>query len=57
MSKSSHWGHTKIDLETQSKSERRKQVQEIDKQEDKFNKLVDKLRENARQGKDKEGTK
>jgi hypothetical protein len=53
MSTSRHWGHTKISLETQSKSERRKELQEIDKQEDKFNRLVDKLRQNTRDEKDK----
>jgi hypothetical protein len=57
MAKSSQWGHTKINLETQSKSERRKELKEIDKQEDKFNKLVGKLKESARQGRDKAGIK
>jgi hypothetical protein len=57
MAKSSQWGHTKINLETQSKSERRKELKEIDKQEDKFNRLVEKLRQNASDGKNKEGRK
>jgi hypothetical protein len=57
MAKSSQWGHTKINLETQSKSERRKELKEIDKQEDKFNKLVEKLRQNASDGKNKESRK
>ncbi len=57
MGKSNHWGHTKINLEKPSQSERRKGLQEIDKREDKFNKLIDKLRENARKGNDKAGTK
>jgi hypothetical protein len=57
MAKSNHWGQRKINLETQSKSERRKQVKEIDKQEDRFTKLVEKLRQNASNGKDKAGAK
>jgi hypothetical protein len=57
MAKSNHWGHTKFNLENQSKSGRRKGLKEVDKQEDKFNKLVDKLRESTRQGRDKAGTK
>jgi hypothetical protein len=57
MAKSSQWGHTKINLETQSKSERRKELKEIDKQEDKFNRLVEKLRQNASDGKNKESRK
>jgi hypothetical protein len=57
VSKSNDWGQRKINLESQSKTERRKQLQEIDKQDDKFNKLVNKLRENARKEKDKAGAK
>jgi predicted RNA-binding protein with RPS1 domain len=53
MNKSRHWGHAKISLETQSETKRRKELKEIDKQEDKFNKLVDKLRRNASQENDK----
>ena len=56
MGKRNHWGERKITLETQSNTERRKQLQEIDKQKDKFNKLVDKLRQNSRKGKDKAGS-
>jgi hypothetical protein len=48
MGKISHWGHTKIDLETPSKSERRKEELEMDKQQDKLDKLIDKLKQNAR---------
>jgi hypothetical protein len=57
MKKSNHWGQRKISLETQSTTERRKQLREIDKQEDKFSKLVEKLRQNASKGKDKAGAK
>ena len=57
MAKSSQWGHTKINRETQSKSERRKELKEIDKQEDKFDRLVEKLRQNASDGKNKESRK
>ena len=57
MAKTNQWGRTKISIETQSKSERQKELKEIDKQEEKFNKLVDKLRQNARQGKHEAGTK
>jgi hypothetical protein len=54
MVKGSHWGHTKVNLENQSRSERRKELQELGKRENNFNKLVDKLRQNARRetGKD-----
>jgi hypothetical protein len=57
MGKSSRWGHTKINLETQSKSGRRKEEREMDKQQDKFNKLVDTLKQNARRGKADQGSK
>jgi hypothetical protein len=48
MGKSSPWRHTKINLETRSKSERRQEEREMDKQQDEFNRLVDKLKHNAR---------
>jgi hypothetical protein len=48
VAKNSDWGHTKINLEIKSRSERRKKLEELVKQEDKFNKLVDKLKQNAR---------
>jgi hypothetical protein len=54
MVKGSHWGHTKVNLEKQSRSERRKELQELGKRENKFNKLVDKLRQNARREADKD---
>jgi hypothetical protein len=57
MIKSNRWGHTKINLETQSKSERRKEEREMDKQQDKFTTLVDKLRQNARREKTGQGSK
>lgn len=57
MAKGNHWGRTKISIETQSRSERQKELKEIDKQEDKFIKLVDKLIQSARQRKDEAGTK
>lgn len=47
MAKNSDWGYTKINLEIKSRSERRKKLEELVKQEDKFNKLVDKLKQNA----------
>jgi hypothetical protein len=46
-----------VNLETQSKSERRKEGREMDKQQDKFNKLVDTLKQKARRGKTDQGSK
>jgi hypothetical protein len=48
MAKSDNWGHTKSNLEKQSRSERRKGLQELGKQDDKLDKLVAKLKRNAR---------
>jgi hypothetical protein len=51
MARSKHWGHTKISLERSSRSSERKERLEQDKQEDKFSKLVDKLRQSGRKEK------
>jgi hypothetical protein len=48
MIKSGHLGHTKMNPETQSRRERRKELRVLGKQDDKFNKLLDKLKQNAR---------
>jgi hypothetical protein len=53
MAKSGHWRHTKVNLETQSRSDRRKELKELGKQDNEFTKLVDKLRQNARRDADK----
>jgi hypothetical protein len=57
MRKSGRRGHTKINLATRSKSEQRKEELEMDKQQYKFNKLVDTLKQNARKGKTHRGSK
>jgi hypothetical protein len=54
MVKRSHWAHTKVNLENQSRKERRKELQELGKRENKFNQLVDKIRQNARRETDKD---
>jgi hypothetical protein len=54
MSKNSNWGHIKINLENQSRSEQRKGLEELGKQENTFNKLLDKLKQNARRETDKD---
>jgi hypothetical protein len=48
MVQGSRWGHTKITLERPSRSERQKELQELGKQEDTFNKILDTLKQNAR---------
>jgi hypothetical protein len=54
MVKSTQWRHTKVNLETNSRSERRKALKELGKQEDKFNQIIDKLRQNVRKETDKD---
>ena len=54
MSKNNNWSHTKINLENHFRTERRKGLEELDKQENKLNKLLDKLKHNARTEIDKD---